>query len=192
MTLARALYPSEQDFHHAGLAIEPCNSFAPLPPMRRQIVGQVVESHNMDFVQFARCLPLAYGVEPATGGNAAALMPTRYPYLCAPQMEVSIERQFSRIVPAFPRSLARCFSRAPSHSDSAAHRALLLPDSSPNQRHWVPTPEKAPSTLGAGHTTTPARTVRVLGDPGYSRRFAQECPEGNPGKSKQEKNNGTL
>lgn len=98
---------------------------------------------------------------------------------------VFIDRQFSRIVPAHPRSLARCFSRAPSpragDPDSAAHRVLLFPDSSPNQVRWVPTPENAPSALGAGHIHHPStRSARAPG-PRYSRRFAQECPESNPG-----------
>ena len=38
----------------------------------------------------------------------------------------------------------------------------------------------------------PKKTPLGLGSGAHSRRFAQECPEGNPGKFKQEKSNGTL
>jgi hypothetical protein len=83
------------------------------------------------------------------------------------QTIVARERQFSRFFPAHPRSLASVLFPRP-----AAHRVLLFPDSSPNQMRWVPTPENAPSALGSG---------------AHSRRFAQECPGGNPGKSNKEK-----
>jgi hypothetical protein len=61
--------------------------------------------------------------------------------------------------------------------DSAAHRALLLPDSSPNQVRWVPTPEKAPSTLGAGHTRVASR---------------KSVPRAIRANTNKEKHNGTL
>jgi hypothetical protein len=38
----------------------------------------------------------------------------------------------------------------------------------------------------------PQKAHLGLGSGAHSRRFAQECPGGNPGKYKQEKNNGTL
>jgi hypothetical protein len=53
----------------------------------------------------------------------------------------------------------------------AAHRALLFPDSSPNQVRRVPAPENAPSALGAGH-------LRRLGDPSTLR--ANPIPEDIP------------
>ena len=94
------------------------------------------------------------------------------------------ERQFSRISPAYPRSLARCWSRALRHG-----AALLRPCGRPagfgfqkifcakNAKTFSESSEKAPLGLGSG---------------ALSRRFAQECPEGNPGKFKQEKSNDTL
>ena len=83
------------------------------------------------------------------------------------QMIVAVEHQFSCIFPAHPRSLASVLIPRP-----AALRVLLFLDSSPNQMRWVPTPENAPSALGSE---------------AHSRRFAQECPEANPGKYNKEK-----
>ncbi len=50
-----------------------------------------------------------------TGHGSTAVWPHRHPYIGALQTDVSIERQFSRIFPAHPRSLARCLSRALRH-----------------------------------------------------------------------------
>lgn len=98
-------------------------------------------------------------------GSAVALL---RPRLAASTLQTIavVESQFSRTFPAHPRSLASVLFPRP-----AAHRVLLFPDSSPNQMRWVPTPENAPSALGSG---------------AHSRRFAQECPEGNTGKSNKE------
>ena len=98
--------------------------------------------------------------------SAPALLRTR-PRASTLQMIVAVERQFSCIFPAHPRSLASVLIPRP-----AALRVLLFPDSSPNQMRWVPAPEKAPSALGSE---------------AHSRRFAQECPEANPGKYNKEK-----
>ncbi len=99
-------------------------------------------------------------------GSSAASLRLR-PLASTLQMIVAVERQFSSIFPAHPRSLASVLIPRP-----AALRVLLFPDSSPNQMRWVPTPEKAPSALGSE---------------AHSRRFAQECPEANPGKYNKEK-----
>jgi len=98
--------------------------------------------------------------------SAPALLRTRPPASTL-QMIVAVEHQFSCIFPAHPRSLASVLIPRP-----AALRVLLFPDSSPNQMRWVPAPEKAPSALGSE---------------AHSRRFAQECPEANPGKYNKEK-----
>jgi hypothetical protein len=100
------------------------------------------------------------------GGSAAASLRSRPPASTL-QMIVAVGRQFSCIFPAHPRSLASVLIPRP-----AALRVLLFLDSSPNQMRWVPTPEKAPSALGSE---------------AHSRRFAQECPEANPGKYNKEK-----
>jgi hypothetical protein len=85
--------------------------------------------------------------------------------------DVSIERQFSRISPTFPRSLARCFSRAQRRCAALLFRlSQNLFDTSPHRartKRFSEPSEKAPLDLGSGAP---------------SRRFAQECPEGNPGK----------
>ena len=99
------------------------------------------------------------------GSSAASLR--LHPLASTLQMIVAVEHQFSCIFPAHPRSLASVLIPRP-----AALRVLLFPDSSPNQMRWVPAPEKAPSALGSE---------------AHSRRFAQECPEANPGKYNKEK-----
>ena len=50
-----------------------------------------------------------------TGHGSIAVWSRRHPYTGALQTSVSIKRQFSRIFPAHPRSLARCLSRARRH-----------------------------------------------------------------------------
>jgi hypothetical protein len=113
--------------------------------------------------------------------SVLALLRSR-PFASTLQMIVAVERQFSCIFPAHPRSLASVLIPRP-----AALRVLLFPDSSPNQMRWVPTPEKAPSALGSGAHSHPTTHRTCVGDPGISRRFAQECPEANPGKYNKEK-----
>ena len=54
----------------------------------------------------------------ATGYGSTAVGLHRHPFIGAIQIGVSIERQFSRIFPAHPRSLARCLSRARRHGAS--------------------------------------------------------------------------
>ena len=54
----------------------------------------------------------------ATGYGSTAVGLHRHPFIGAIQISVSIERQFSRIFPAHPRSLARCLSRARRHGAS--------------------------------------------------------------------------
>jgi hypothetical protein len=112
--------------------------------------------------------------------SAPALLRTRPPSTL--QMIVAVEHQFSCIFPAHPRSLASVLIPRP-----AALRVLLFLDSSPNQMRWVPTPEKAPSALGSEAHSHPTTHRTCIGDPGISRRFAQECPEANPGKYNKEK-----
>ena len=113
--------------------------------------------------------------------SAPALLRTRPPASTL-QMIVAVEHQFSCIFPAHPRSLASVLIPRP-----AALRVLLFLDSSPNQMRWVPTPENAPSALGSEAHSHPTTHRTCIGDPGISRRFAQECPEANPGKYNKEK-----
>ena len=67
-----------------------------------------------------RCLLLQPEAWRTTSSGSTAVWLHRDPYIGdigALQTSVSIERQFSRIPPAFPRSLARCLSRARRHVD---------------------------------------------------------------------------
>jgi hypothetical protein len=70
---------------------------------------------NMRFTHFLLLQPEAWLV---TGYGSTAAWLHRHPFICAFQIGVSIERQFSRIFPAHPRSLARCLSRALRHGAS--------------------------------------------------------------------------
>jgi len=100
----------------------------------------------------------------------------RHPYKGTLQKAVSIAPQFSRIFPTFPRSLARCLSRA------LRHGAALLFRLSENLFG------KAPHRTRTKRFSEPSENAPLgLGSGALSRRFAQECPEGNPGKYKQEK-----
>jgi hypothetical protein len=114
-----------------------------------------------------------------------------------PSAIVSIERQFSCIFPAPPRSLASVLIPRPAarrvsashgperqrgnHGEVLAHAPCgfrlseNLFDKSPHKtrtKRFSEPSEKAPLGLGSG---------------AHSRRFAQECPEGNPGKYTKEK-----
>ena len=53
------------------------------------------------------------------------------------------------------------------------------------QKDFPNLPKKAPLGLGSGAHSHPTTHKSCVGDPGISRRFAQECPEGNPGKYNQ-------
>ena len=90
-------------------------------------------------------------------GSTAARWQRR-PYRDAFQEEVSIERHLSRIFPAHPRSLARCWSRARRHSafcfGCAALRVWVSKEKSrPKYRQDFssePPQKDTPSALGSG------------------------------------------
>ena len=107
------------------------------------------------------------------------------------QADVSIERQFSSIFPAHPRSLARCFSRAPS-----PHHATIAWPGTPILRHGTALLfrlsenlfDKSPHKTRTKRFSEPSENAPFgLGSGAHSRRFAQECPEGDPGKYTKEK-----
>ena len=115
----------------------------------------------------------------AAGYGAIAVWSHRHPYIGAFQASVFMARQFSRIFPAHPRSLARRFSRAtsPRYAQTARRgsrfcglRASAFPGLLPQPDALGPHSGKCSSCLGSG---------------AHSRRFAQECPEDNPGKYNQ-------
>jgi len=126
-------------------------------------------------VPFTHCL-LLQPVLMASSHKVESGVIAPAPSIGALQTDVSIERQFSRIFPAHPRSLARCLSRARRHGTALLFRlSENLFGKSPHRtrtKRFSEPSENAPFGLGSG---------------AHSRRFAQECPEGNPGKYTKEK-----
>lgn len=112
-------------------------------------------------------------------GSAVTRRLHQHPHIGILQTGVSIERQFSHISPAFPRSLASVLIPRP-----AARRVSASPLRAPcgfrlsenlcatNAKRFFESSEKA--SLGTWER-------------GTSRRVAQECSEGNSGKYTQEK-----
>jgi len=139
-------------------------------------------------VRFTHSLLLQPGARQATGYGSTAVWFDRHPYIGALQTGVSIERQFSRIFPAHPRSLASVLIPRPAarrcSASFATANALLV---------WV-SKQKPPAQQSARLTARGAGEVFLrslrrkhigLGSGAHSRRFAQECPEGIPGKYNQ-------
>ena len=96
------------------------------------------------------------------------------------QTSVSVERHLSRIFPAHPRSLASVLTPRP-----AARRV----SASASPPYGLRLSENlCAKNKGAKRFSEPS-VKAPLGtwERGTLRRFAQECPEGNPGKYKQEK-----
>ena len=109
--------------------------------------------------------------------GASAIWLRRHPYIDALQMGVSAERHLSRIFPAHPRSLALVLIPRPAalRVSASAYQppcGFRLSENlcAKKAKRFSEPSEKAP--LGTWER-------------GTSRRFAQECPEGNPGKYKQ-------
>jgi hypothetical protein len=125
---------------------------------------------------------------PANNYRSAAARWRRHPYIGALQTNCSIERQFSRISPAFPRSLASVLVPRPAALD------VLLRLSRPSGLGFQQQISRAEcARLAAQRTGEISRRslhrkhAFGLGSGAHSRRCAQECPEGNPGKYTQEK-----
>lgn len=95
---------------------------------------------------------------------------------------VSVESHLSRIFPAHSRSLARCLSRALRHVD-----VLLRPYGRPVGLGFQI--KNLPSATAPGGPRfffgAAAESTSRPWERGTSLRFAQECPESNPGKYKQ-------
>ena len=116
--------------------------------------------------------------------GSTAVWLRRHPYIGALQTSVSIERQFSRIFPAHPRSLARCLSRARRHG--AALLRLRRPQGFRFSENLVCDERKKifrtfrkrrRLALGAGHTRVASR---------------KSVPRALRANTNKEKNNGTL
>jgi hypothetical protein len=157
-----------------------CNCSSIPSPQYRPIARRGAENNAKHWnTRSTRSLLLQPEAWQTTGHGSTAVWFDRHPYIGALQTGISIERQFSRIFPAHPRSLARRFSRAtsPRHAQTARRgprfcglRASAFPGLLPQPGALGPHSRKCSSCLGSG---------------AHSRRFAQECPEDNPGKYNQ-------
>jgi hypothetical protein len=153
-----------------------CNWLSIPPPQCRLLARRDAEddakSRN---VRSTRSLLLQPETWQETGYGSTAAWLHRHPYIGASQTGVSIERQFSSIsLLTLGHSLGAC--PAPCGTARlcfgfAALRVSAFRKSLCNERKRFSEPsEKAPLGLGSG---------------AHSRRCAQECPEGNPGKYNQ-------
>jgi hypothetical protein len=157
-----------------------CNRPSIPSPLYRPLAWRDAEDDAKHWnVRSIRSLLMQPEAWQATGYASTAVRLHRHPYIGALQTGVSIERQFSRIFPAHPRSLASVLIPrhiTPSRKDRVPGprfcglRASAFPGLLPQPGALGPHSGKCSSCLGSG---------------AHSRRFAQECPEGNPGKYKQ-------
>jgi hypothetical protein len=195
--LARISQSPREAGHLFALAtptLEPC-SLPPTPsPKHRPFAWQGAEDdadHRRAW--FTHSLLLQPETWRATANGSIAARSQRRPCGDGLQQSVSIERHLSRIFPAHPRSLTRCCSRARRHSAFCfawASRQKRMT----RRNGWPMRPagfgfQKIFCAKNAKRFPEPSEkdTPTALGSGAHSRRVAQECPEGNPGKSKQEK-----
>jgi len=152
---------------------EPYSSPSTPSPEHRSFAWQdIKDDANLRRAWLPHSLPLQPEAWPAAANGSVATRSQRRPCGDGLQQSVSIERHLSRIFPAHPRSLAQCLSRALRHGTALLFRlSENLFSKSPHRtrtKRFSEPSENAPFGLGSG---------------AHSRRFAQECPEGNPGKS---------
>jgi hypothetical protein len=119
-TLARITQPLREAGHLFALAaqtLEPCRSSSTPSPGCKSFAGRRAEDdadHRRAW--FTHSLLLQPGAWRAATNGSIAARSQRRPCGDDFQQWISIERHLSRIFPAHPRSLARCFSRARRHS----------------------------------------------------------------------------
>jgi hypothetical protein len=105
-------------------------------------------------------------------------------YIDSHQQDVSVERHFSRISPAFP-SVTR-FGACPAPGSTSMFCFSLRAPSGSGFPKKNPPSATAPYQGRDFFFGASAESTSRPWERGTSRRFAQECPEGNPGKYKQE------
>lgn len=171
MILSRTSRPSNYSlFHRASSAWKLCNSTSSPSPVCGCFARQTVESHDADAMGFTRRLHSLRGLESATGDGSAVLKFDRHPYIDTLQTAVSVDRQFSRI-PQLTLGHSLGAYPAPHHPVPGApilqHVGFCFCRTPPPTRCvGSPLPKKHPRPWERGTSTTPARKVRVLGDPG--------------------------
>jgi hypothetical protein len=139
-----------------------------------QGTGNGERNHSLRFTHSLRLQPDLTASRPGATAVGCDRHPGRDASL---QTDVSVECHFSCISPAFPRSLASVLIPRPAAQRvSASH--CVRPPGFGFQKIFVQRTQKDFSNL-------PKKTPLGLGSGAHSRRFAQECPEGNPGKYKQ-------
>ena len=170
----------------AAPELEPCNSHSTPSPKTRPSAWQGAEddaSHRK--LWLTRSLPLLPDQWQTTEYRSTAVGLRRHPRRHRILQGVSIEHHLSRIFPAHPRSLASVLIPRP-----AALGLLLRPCGRPSglgfQTKNFPA-AAAPAGRDFFFGASAERHTFGTWERGTSRRFAQECPEGNPGKYKQEK-----
>ena len=164
----------------SGSELEPCNSPSTLSPKDRLFAWQGAEDDGEGTAWFTHSQLLQPDRWQTTGHGSAAVRLHRHPERhAALHASVSVKRHPSSYFPCSPSVTRLGADPAPHHPspqrpragdpDSADCELLLFLDSSPNQKRWVP-----------------FQKMQLLPwERGTSRRFAQECPEGIPGKYKQ-------
>jgi hypothetical protein len=143
-----------------------------LRPVARRQAGHDAGSISARFTHSLLLQPDLVASSHEVCFDSAAKLPASTTSLLQP--DVFIEPQFSRIFPAHPRSLASVLIPRPAATARLCF-ALRAPCGfrlsknlcAKNAKRFPEPSEKAPLGLGSG---------------AHSRRFAQECPEGNPGK----------
>lgn len=178
--ISQSLKEVSLPFALAAPTLEPCSSPYNPSPRGRSFAWQDAED-NTDHRRawFTHSPLLQPNTWRAAANGSLAARSQRRPSGDGLQESVFIERHLSQIFPAHPRSLARCFSRARRHSAFCFGFAALKGFGF--QKIFCAKSAKKISR------TFRKSTPSALGSGAHSRRFAQECPEGNPGKSKQEK-----
>ncbi len=141
----------------------PCNwPSIPSPQLRHFAWLDAEDDAKHWNVWFTRSPLLQPETGQATGYGSTAVQLRRHPYIGALQTSVSIERQFSRIFPAHPRSLASVLNPRPAaRRVSASHSVRPVGFGFPKifvqrtQKDFPNLPKKAPLGLGSGAHSPP-------------------------------------
>ena len=157
-------------------ALEPCNSPSIPSPKLRSFAWQGAED-DADHRELWPTPSLLLQLEAwqPSRYSSTAVRVRRRSYRDALQTSVSIGRQFSRVFPVLP-SVTR-FGAYPAPGGTARLCFFGF------QKTFSARTARAPKEKI--FRTFRKSTPSALGSGAHSRRFAQECPEGNPGKYKQ-------